>query len=57
MDHLNIDFKPMIAPTSMMTYIVDLDAYECHGGGGGMKKSSTTFLMNARVLYYTYDMG
>ena len=33
MDHLNIDFKPMIAPTSMMTYIVDLDAYECHGGG------------------------
>ena len=37
-----------------MTYIVGLHAYELHPG---MKKSSTTLLMNAMVLHYTYDRG
>ena len=52
-NHLMVDLETIITIGSM-TYIVDLDAYDLHLG---MKKSSTTLLMNARVLHYTYDKG
>ena len=35
-----------------MTYIIDLDAYELHPGD---EKVSNNFVMNARVLHFTYD--
>ena len=44
----------IISALVFMPHIIDLDAYEFQQG---MKKSSTTFLMNARVLHYTYDKG
>ena len=45
-----VDLETIIASASM-TYIINLDAYECHWG---MEKSLVTLLMNARVLRYTY---
>ena len=50
-NHLMIDLETIITIASM-TYTVDLNAYGLHLG---MKKSSTTSLMNANALHYTYD--
>ena len=52
-DHWMKNIEIMVSLASM-TYVVDLDAYELHPGD---EKCLTTLLMNARVLYYTYDRG
>lgn len=39
---------------AFMTYIGELYVYELHMG---VEKSSTTLLMDARVLHYTYGRG
>ena len=51
--HLMIDLERIISIPSL-TCTVDLDAYEEHPGN---EKFSTTLLMNARILHYTYDRG
>ena len=51
---LDARFKNNECINSYMTYIVNLDAYELHREN---EKSSTTLLMNAKVLNYTYDRG
>ena len=53
MDHLMVGLETIIALASL-TYIVDLDAYELHVGN---EKVFNDFINNARVLYFTYDMG
>ena len=50
-DHLMVDLETNIALTSM-THIVDLDGCQLHLG---VKKTFNNFIMNARVLHYTYD--
>ena len=54
MHHLMVDLNRTIALAST-TCIAYIDAYELHPEDE--KKSSTTKVMNAKVLQYTYDRG
>jgi len=50
-NNLMVDLETIIT-LAFMTYILDLDAYEFHPRD---EKIFNNLLMNARVLYYTYD--
>jgi hypothetical protein len=52
-DHLMVDLETIIA-LAFMTYIANLDAYECHPGD---KNFLNDFIDECWVLHYTYDTG
>jgi hypothetical protein len=53
-EHLMLDLETIMTLIFMSYMYINLGAYELHLGD---EKCSTTLLMNARILHYTYDRG